>query len=153
MPLFSHRLSHSLPLSSKTPFSSSSSHSYSPKPLKTPNPAIPAISLPIIVFSIFSLVIGLAGTIFALSVLRRPTPLPVFRCGKAEDTFRAFYSASNSRQLGDNGGFVVDRPKLLGFVGIQTGFGSADRRAALRATWLSSDPDGLLRYNHNYSWN
>ncbi|XP_024021822.1 probable beta-1,3-galactosyltransferase 12 isoform X2 [Morus notabilis] len=138
MPLFSHRLSHSLPVSSS---SSSSSHSYSSKPLK---PLKPAVSFPITVFPVICLVFGLAGTIFAVSVLRRPIPLPIFRCGNAEDTFRSFYSASNSRQLGDNGG-LVDRPKLLGFVGIQTGFGSADRRAALRATWFSSDPDGLLR--------
>jgi hypothetical protein len=41
---------------------------------------------------------------------------------------------------------LVERPKLLGFVGIQTGFGSSDRRAALRETWFPSDPDGLLRY-------
>ncbi|KAH9800003.1 putative beta-1,3-galactosyltransferase 12 [Citrus sinensis] len=40
---------------------------------------------------------------------------------------------------------LLDRPKLLGFVGIQTGFASADRRAALRRTWFPSDPDGLLR--------
>ncbi|KAH0990159.1 hypothetical protein GBA52_001642 [Prunus armeniaca] len=72
--------------------------------------------------------------------------IPIFRCGKSEDTFRAFYSLSTSRQLGDKNGWpLVDRPKLLGFVGIQTGFGSADRRAPLRSTWFPSDPDGLLR--------
>ncbi|BBG95089.1 Galactosyltransferase family protein [Prunus dulcis] len=104
-----------------------------------------ALSLPIIVFSLVSLFIGLAGTIFAITALRRPMPIPVFRCGKSEDTLRAFYSLSTSRQLGDKNAGLVDRPKLLGFVGIQTGFGSADRRAALRSTWFPSDPDGLLR--------
>ncbi|KAH9800005.1 putative beta-1,3-galactosyltransferase 12 [Citrus sinensis] len=49
-----------------------------------------------------------------------------------------------SIRLRDNGA-LLDRPKLLGFVGIQTGFASADRRAALRRTWFPSDPDGLLR--------
>lgn len=70
----------------------------------------------------------------------------MYRCGRSEDTFRSFYSNSNPRKLGggDNGG-LIDRPKLLGFVGIQTGFDSADRRAALRSTWFPSDPDGLLR--------
>ncbi|KAH7523814.1 probable beta-1,3-galactosyltransferase 12 [Ziziphus jujuba] len=140
MPLFSLRTSPSLPLS----FSSSYS-SKTVKPQK-PNFVVPAtrIPLPIPVFSIICLFIGLAGTLFAVAALRRPVPVPIFRCGKSEDTFRAFYSASHSRQLGNNGG-LVDRPKLLGFVGIQTGFGSCDRRAALRSTWFPSDPDGLLR--------
>lgn len=64
-----------------------------------------------------------------------------------EDTFRAFYSLPNARRLGgDSGtGNISDRPKFLGFVGIQTGFGSGDRRKALRSTWFPSDPDGLLR--------
>lgn len=142
MPLFFHRQS-SLPTTTAT------SPSYSSKllkPLKPNSAPVPTRSpLPIIVFSLVSLFIGLAGTIFAITALRRPTPIPVFRCGKSEDTFRAFYSLSTSRQLGDKNGGLVDRPKLLGFVGIQTGFGSADRRAALRRTWFPSDPDGLLR--------
>lgn len=141
MPLFSLRTSPSLPINS--------SSTYSPKPVKPKKPkfVLPTtrVPLPITVFSFICLLIGLAGTIFALAALRRPAPLPIFRCGKSEDTFRAFYSASHSRQLGDDGG-LVDRPKLLGFVGIQTGFGSGDRRAALRSTWFPSDPDGLLRY-------
>ncbi|KAG2309777.1 hypothetical protein Bca52824_029525 [Brassica carinata] len=33
----------------------------------------------------------------------------------------------------------------MGFVGIQTGFGSAGRRRALRSTWMPSDPEGLRR--------
>ena len=47
---------------------------------------------------------------------------------------------------GDNGGGLVERPKLLGFVGIHTGFGSSDRCLALRETWFPSYPNGLLRY-------
>ncbi|KAA8521277.1 hypothetical protein F0562_011977 [Nyssa sinensis] len=47
--------------------------------------------------------------------------------------------------LSADAGGLPDRPKLLGFVGIQTGFSSGDRRAALRSTWFPSDPDGLLR--------
>ncbi|GLT25566.1 hypothetical protein SLA2020_006880 [Shorea laevis] len=137
MPLFSHRSSSPLP------------SSYSAKPLKPQKPASSPFTtrtpFPVLVFSIVSLFIGLAGTIFAVSVIRRTPPVPVYRCGRSEDTFRSFYSSSGSRKLGDNNAGLTDRPKLLGFVGIQTGFDSVDRRAALRSTWFPSDPDGLLR--------
>lgn len=43
---------------------------------------------------------------------------------------------------------LADRPKLLGVVGVITGFGRADRRAALRSTWFPPDPDGLLSLEH-----
>lgn len=39
----------------------------------------------------------------------------------------------------------VKRHKVMGFVGIFTGFGSVGRRKALRQTWLPSDRDGLQR--------
>lgn len=38
------------------------------------------------------------------------------------------------------------RYKVMGFVGIQTGFRSAGRRRALRQTWFPSDHQGLQRY-------
>ncbi|XP_078170244.1 putative beta-1,3-galactosyltransferase 13 isoform X2 [Carex rostrata] len=38
-----------------------------------------------------------------------------------------------------------ERHKVMGFVGIQTGFASAGRRKALRSTWFPSDHQGLLR--------
>ncbi|KAF5467990.1 hypothetical protein F2P56_012188 [Juglans regia] len=138
MPLFSHthRTSSSLPTSG----------SYSSKLLKPlkPSSAPPTsrFPLPILVFSLLCFLFGLSATIFAVYSLRRPIPLLSFRCGRSEDTFRAFYSSS--RKLGDHGA-LVERPKHLGFVGIQTVFGSVDRRAALRSTWFPSDPDGLLR--------
>ncbi|KAJ4726426.1 Hexosyltransferase [Melia azedarach] len=37
------------------------------------------------------------------------------------------------------------RHKVMGFVGIQTGFGSAGRRRSLRMTWMPSDRQGLQR--------
>ncbi|XP_027354905.1 probable beta-1,3-galactosyltransferase 14 [Abrus precatorius] len=40
---------------------------------------------------------------------------------------------------------VGDRHKVMGFVGIQTGFGSVGRREALRKTWFPSDRQGLQR--------
>ncbi|XP_073125834.1 probable beta-1,3-galactosyltransferase 13 [Henckelia pumila] len=39
----------------------------------------------------------------------------------------------------------LKRHKVMGFVGIQTGFGSAGRRRALRQTWFPSDHEGLKR--------
>lgn len=48
----------------------------------------------------------------------------------------------------DNG--VLDegqnRHKVMGFVGIQTGFGSSGRRRAMRNTWFPSDQQGLQKY-------
>ncbi|GAY57650.1 hypothetical protein CUMW_181070 [Citrus unshiu] len=138
MPLFSHRHN-----SSALPTSTTTNSSYSAKDQKL-HKLNSKISLPILLFSLLSIFFGLAGIIFAVNAVRRPSPLPVYRCGRSEDTFRAFYSLSDSGKLRDNGA-LLDRPKLLGFVGIQTGFGSADRRAALRSTWFPSDPDRLLR--------
>ncbi|KAL6215314.1 hypothetical protein ACLB2K_014745 [Fragaria x ananassa] len=142
MPLFSHRQSSPLPTATATATATATYSSKLLKPLKPNSASVPTRTpVPIIVFS---LLIGLAGTIFAVAAIRRSRPLPVFRCGKSDDTFRAFYSISNSRKLDHNAG-LIERPKLLGVVGILTGFGGADRRAAMRSTWFPSDPDGLLR--------
>ncbi|XP_004516077.1 probable beta-1,3-galactosyltransferase 14 [Cicer arietinum] len=40
---------------------------------------------------------------------------------------------------------VSNRHKVMGFVGIQTGFGSVRRRESLRKTWFPSDHQGLQR--------
>lgn len=52
---------------------------------------------------------------------------------------------------GGSGGAALDkgqkRHKVMGFVGIQTGFGSAGRRRSLRRTWFPSDHQGLKRYS------
>ncbi|ESR64081.1 putative beta-1,3-galactosyltransferase 12 [Citrus sinensis] len=122
MPLFSHRHN-----SSALPTSTTTNSSYSAKDQKL-HKLNSKISLPILLFSLLSIFFDLAVITFAVNAVRRPSPLPVYRCGRSEDTFP-----------------LLDRPKLLGFVGIQTGFASADRRAALRRTWFPSDPDGLLR--------
>lgn len=39
----------------------------------------------------------------------------------------------------------VVRPKVLAFVGINTGFDSGPRRKALRETWFPSTPEGLTK--------
>ena len=59
------------------------------------------------------------------------------------------FSSSSDGDNGANGNSVrgQKRYKATGFVGIQTGFGSAGRRRALRQTWFPSDPQGLQRYS------
>lgn len=145
MPLFSHRFS------TASCSSVSASPSYYSKPSKTHKPnssssASSRIHVAIIFFSLVSVFIGVAGTVFAItSAGTRLGPASVYRCGGSKDTSRV----SASRKLGGdggNGGVLAERPKLLGFVGIQTGFDSGDRRSALRSTWFPSGPDGLLRY-------
>ncbi|OMO74815.1 Zinc finger, PHD-type [Corchorus capsularis] len=49
----------------------------------------------------------------------------------------------NKASADDNNG--PKRHKVMGFVGIQTGFGSTGRRRSLRKTWMPSDPQGLQR--------
>lgn len=65
-------------------------------------------------------------------------PISTYRCYKAGDTPNDF--SSSAIQMNS----IQSRPKVLGFIGIQTGFGSAERRKALRESWLPSDPHGLL---------
>ncbi|XP_042519589.1 probable beta-1,3-galactosyltransferase 12 [Macadamia integrifolia] len=114
-----------------------------------PSPASSRIPLPLVIFSGFCFLVGIAGIIFSVFAVIRPKPLPIFRCGRAEDTFRSLHLhrfSNNPRKLGvgDNDP-LIERPKLLGFVGVQTAFSTVDRRAALRSTWFPSDPDALLR--------
>ncbi|KAH6795754.1 hypothetical protein C2S51_036740 [Perilla frutescens var. frutescens] len=51
-------------------------------------------------------------------------------------------SGSSSTDTKDKGS---KRHKVMGFVGVQTGFGSAGRRRSLRKTWFPSDHQGLQR--------
>ncbi|XP_074317315.1 putative beta-1,3-galactosyltransferase 12 [Silene latifolia] len=105
---------------------------------KKPFPLLPTTTpRPLIAFSICCLIIGISGTIFSLISLSRQTT-PVIRCGRVHDSFRAQY-------LNHKVTTAVDRPKFLGFVGIQTAFQNSDRRLALRSTWFASSPDSLLR--------
>lgn len=78
-----------------------------------------------------------------------------------EDTLQKAYSGAanfnrNSGSLEDSGKGVgisgggefgtQTRPKVLGLVGIQTGFDSALRRKVLRQTWFPSTSEGVFRY-------
>ncbi|KAJ7544754.1 hypothetical protein O6H91_09G091700 [Diphasiastrum complanatum] len=47
--------------------------------------------------------------------------------------------------FGDERQRFSSRPKVLGVVGIQTGFGSVERRKALRDTWMPNTPEGIFR--------
>ncbi|XP_010472638.1 PREDICTED: probable beta-1,3-galactosyltransferase 12 [Camelina sativa] len=148
MPLFSHRFSTASSNSPASPsyYSKPSSKTHKPNSSSS-SYASSRIHLAIILFSLVSFFIGVAGTIFAISSAgeRLGGPNSVYRCGGSKDTSRV---VSASRKLGGDGGtggVVVERRKLLGFVGIQTGFDSGDRRASLRSTWFPSEPDALLR--------
>lgn len=97
--------------------------------------------------------VGTFGILFSVFCLVKGKPIYTFRCGKVEDTLRSIHLGGGSeRYVGWAGGLnhqtagleSQDRPKVLGVVGIQTGFGSSQRRKALRETWLPSDPDSLL---------
>ena len=48
--------------------------------------------------------------------------------------------------VGGGGDGEGKRYKVMGFVGIQTGFGSVGRRRSLRKSWLPADRQGLQRY-------
>ncbi|XP_020097629.1 probable beta-1,3-galactosyltransferase 12 [Ananas comosus] len=133
-----------------TPLPLSSSASYSkddkskrPKPYPSSFAArrLP-LSLPLLLLlSAACLLVGAAAIALSAAALRRPPrTVTVFRCGRAEDALRTFRSAA--------GDAAAARPKVLGFVGVQTGFGSADRRNALRSTWFPPNPDGLVSLEH-----
>ncbi|XP_072979355.1 probable beta-1,3-galactosyltransferase 12 [Typha angustifolia] len=106
----------------------------------------------LLLFAAACLLVGAGGIAFALSALRRPPRIvTVVRCGRSEDSLRTFRSKSLAAASGgaaSSGGVAVARPKVLGFVGVQTGFGSADRRAALRSTWFPPDPESLESLEH-----
>ncbi|KAK8955686.1 putative beta-1,3-galactosyltransferase 12 [Platanthera guangdongensis] len=93
----------------------------------------------LLVISVLCLVAGLGGIAFTAANLRRtPRTITVFRCGRAQDSLRTH----RSKSLVAEG--LNARPKILGFVGVQTGFSSADRRGALRSTWFPANPESLM---------
>uniref|UniRef100_A0A0D9WDP9 Hexosyltransferase n=1 Tax=Leersia perrieri TaxID=77586 RepID=A0A0D9WDP9_9ORYZ len=103
----------------------------------------------LLLFSLTCLLIAAASLAFAFSASRRRPPPPsaagaetaavAFRCGRAEDTLRAFLASSPRRNESAAG-----REKVLAVVGVHTEIGSAARRAALRATWFPPNPEGIF---------
>ncbi|KAL4308466.1 hypothetical protein GQ457_01G003950 [Hibiscus cannabinus] len=71
------------------------------------------------------------------------------RCLSDLRTVRVLWDrAGNVDKGGADGGDAdngIRRHKVMGFVGIQTGFRSAGRRQSLRKTWMPSDRKGLQR--------
>ncbi|XP_074330706.1 putative beta-1,3-galactosyltransferase 12 isoform X2 [Apium graveolens] len=97
----------------------------------------------LIILPTLSFLFCLSGLIFVIYAFVRP--IPTFRCGRVEDTLRPYYSLPNAQRVSGTNGVVRNKIKFVGLVGVQTGFGSGDRRRALRSTWFPSHPHDLLR--------
>jgi len=104
----------------------------------------------LLLFAVVCLLLAVVSLSFAVSVSRRPAPLqppPVasiaFRCGRVEDSVRSFLASSRNYSAGD-------REKVLAVVGVHTELGSADLRAALRATWFPPNPEGIVSLEHRF---
>ncbi|VVB00346.1 unnamed protein product [Arabis nemorensis] len=92
-----------------------------------------------------SLAIGIAGFTFGLAVILFPVlRLTGRNCltNAPPKTVRVVWEVSGVSNVV---GGETKRRKVMGFVGIQTGFGSVGRRRSLRKTWMPSDPEGLRR--------
>ncbi|KAG0455432.1 hypothetical protein HPP92_024724 [Vanilla planifolia] len=105
-------------------------------------------------FRVFCLIFGLAGFLFGFVAISEPGLISAPK-GLVADPISV--SVSWNRGVGkdyghagvDNsavaGGGLRERHKVMGFVGVQTGFASVGRRRSLRKTWFPSDRQGLLR--------
>jgi hypothetical protein len=116
-------------------------------PSSFPSPASPASPHRLLLlFAVVCLLLAVASLSFAVSVSLRPAPLQpppasvAFRCGRVEDSLRSFLASSRNYS-------AADREKVLAVVGVHTELGSADRRAALRATWFPPNPEGIVRFH------
>ncbi|XP_060200755.1 probable beta-1,3-galactosyltransferase 14 isoform X2 [Lycium barbarum] len=99
-------------------------------------------------------IIGFTGFIFGFTAISKRV-LGGYNCKYAEP--RSVSVAWDRRtSIGKGGGAMVEkesgltdgeykRHKVMGFVGIQTGFGSVARRRSLRRTWFPSDHQGLQK--------
>ncbi|CAA2953466.1 probable beta-1,3-galactosyltransferase 14 [Olea europaea subsp. europaea] len=100
-------------------------------------------------FLIFCLVIGLSGFILGFIVISRPNLGHKCEYNKPLSVSVTWDRSASSGGLGGSREVISDegqkRYKVMGFVGIQTGFGSTGRRQALRKTWFPSDKGGLKR--------
>ncbi|XP_022886700.1 probable beta-1,3-galactosyltransferase 14 [Olea europaea var. sylvestris] len=91
---------------------------------------------------ILCFLIGISGFIFGFIAISRQGL--GYRCKYAKPnsvsvTWDRLASSIDSGNGGQN------RHKVMGFVGIQTGFGSAGRRRSLRKSWFPSDHQGFQR--------
>ncbi|GAB4849400.1 hypothetical protein Ancab_004196 [Ancistrocladus abbreviatus] len=96
----------------------------------------------------FCLLCGLTGLVIGLVAIFRP--IRGNNCNLQPRSVTVVWERgdSSTSDHGGNGvmlGGDVKRYKVMGFVGIFTGFGSVGRRRALRQTWLPSERQGLER--------
>ncbi|XP_019193865.1 PREDICTED: probable beta-1,3-galactosyltransferase 13 [Ipomoea nil] len=98
-------------------------------------------STPLILF----LLIGLAGFVFGFIASSRQSL--GHRCENIKPrSVSVVWDRSSARvSSGDGVDGEQKRHKVMGFVGIQTGFASAARRRSLRQTWFPSDRQGLQK--------
>ncbi|GMH14358.1 hypothetical protein Nepgr_016199 [Nepenthes gracilis] len=97
---------------------------------------------------IFCLLCGLIGLLIGLSEISKP--IRGCKCDFAPRSVNVVWDRGEARSYGPKAnGFVlnggVERCRVMGFVGIFTGFGSVGRRRALRKTWFPSERRGLER--------
>lgn len=90
-------------------------------------------------FPVFCLSLGLAGVVFGVFSITSPAK----KCHDGEP--RSVSVVWDRNGGGGAGSGVLERHKVMAFVGIQTGFGSVGRRRAIRQTWLPSGHQGLRR--------
>lgn len=95
---------------------------------------------------ILCLVIGLTGFLFGFVAITRSSLGSECKTSKPRSVSVVWErSGGGNSRVSD--GDSEKRHKVMGFVGIQSGFGSAGRRRSLRKTWMPSDQQGLQRYN------
>ncbi|KAL0545793.1 hypothetical protein IC582_015685 [Cucumis melo] len=92
----------------------------------------------------FFLLIGISGFIFVLTFFFTPH-LPYNCSNRQTRTVRVVWDKAPDSGASVTTGSDAKRHKVMGFVGIQTGFSSVGRRRSLRNTWLPSDREGLQR--------
>ncbi|KAK2986608.1 hypothetical protein RJ640_004364 [Escallonia rubra] len=96
---------------------------------------------------ILCLLIGVTGFIFGFVAISRQSLGANCRYAKPISVSVVWNKGSRGA-IGSGGGLDggdEKRHKVMGFVGIQTGFGSVGRRRSLRQTWMPSDHQGLQR--------
>ncbi|KAJ6423458.1 hypothetical protein OIU84_024417 [Salix udensis] len=98
------------------------------------------------------LLIGVSGFIFGLTSFLATSH--TYRCSNDPPprSVRVVWETNSNKNDNGGGNTVLldggerrERHKVMGFVGIQTGFGSSGRRRSLRKTWMPSDRQGLQR--------
>ncbi|XP_059661431.1 probable beta-1,3-galactosyltransferase 13 [Cornus florida] len=96
---------------------------------------------------IFCLLIGLVG--FLIGIVSILSPALGYKCKNREPRTVSVvwerHGDGEDRNGGSSSNGDQKRHKVMGFVGIQTGFGSGGRRRSLRQTWMPSNPQELRR--------